>query len=140
MAGGSGVEWYFGYKFPHMDLNCEDWRSRDAMWSQTRHALDFFERHLPFHEMEPADSLASGAAAFVLAKPGQVYALYLPQGGSAKLKLEPGNYTVAWYNPRAGGQLMKGSIQTVKGGDSADLGTPPADPAADWAVLVRRSR
>ncbi len=28
MAGGSGVEWYFGYKYPHMDLNCEDWRSR----------------------------------------------------------------------------------------------------------------
>jgi hypothetical protein len=140
MAGGAGVEWYFGYKFAHMDLNCEDWRSRDIMWDQTRHALDFFQRYLPFWEMEPADSLASAASAYVLAKPGQVYALYLPQGGAPKLKMEPGNYTVAWYNPRAGGQLMRGSIQTVKGGEATDLGAPPADPSADWAVLVRRSR
>ena len=140
MAGGSGVEWYFGYKYPHMDLNCEDWRSRDKMWDQTRHALDFFQRHLPFHEMEPADSLVSGAAAYVLAKPGQVYAVYLPQGGSAKLKLEQGNYSVQWYNPRAGGALLKGSVQKLKGGSEVDLGAPPSDPTADWAVLLRQSR
>jgi hypothetical protein len=33
MAGGAGVEWYFGYQQPHTDLNCEDWRSRDKMGS-----------------------------------------------------------------------------------------------------------
>ena len=32
MAGGAGVEWYFGYTFPHNDLNCENWRNRDHMW------------------------------------------------------------------------------------------------------------
>ncbi|MBA7605015.1 hypothetical protein ES703_12143 [subsurface metagenome] len=42
MAGGAGVEWYFGYKFAHNDLNCEDWRSRDHMWDLTRYALEFF--------------------------------------------------------------------------------------------------
>ena len=26
MAGGSGVEYYFGYKLPQNDLICEDWR------------------------------------------------------------------------------------------------------------------
>ena len=25
MGGGSGAEWYFGYPYAHMDLNCEDW-------------------------------------------------------------------------------------------------------------------
>lgn len=140
MAGGSGVEWYFGYQYPHMDLNCEDWRSRDGMWDQTRHALDFFQRYLPFWEMEPADSLASGASAFVLAQPGKVYAVYLPEGGNLKLDLQAGQYTVAWYNPRSGGQLMRGSVQTVNGGAGARLGTPPADIASDWAVLVRRAR
>ena len=28
MAGGAGVEYYFGYEFPHTDLNSEDWRQR----------------------------------------------------------------------------------------------------------------
>jgi hypothetical protein len=53
LAGGAGVEWYFGYKHPHADLNCEDWRSRDAMWDQTRHALEFMRR-IPFTEIKPS--------------------------------------------------------------------------------------
>jgi hypothetical protein len=39
MAGGGGVEWYFGYNFPHNDLQCEDWRSRDRLWDITRREL-----------------------------------------------------------------------------------------------------
>jgi hypothetical protein len=140
MAGGSGVEWYFGYKYPHMDLNCEDWRSRDRMWDQTRFALEFFHRYLPFWEMAPGDGLASGGAAFVLAKPGQVYAVYLPQGGSIKLKLETGSYAVDWYNPRSGGPLLKGGQVRAEAGTETDLGPPPTGPAADWAALLRRVR
>ncbi len=29
MAGGAGVEWYFGYRFAHNDLGLEDFRSRE---------------------------------------------------------------------------------------------------------------
>ena len=47
MAGGSGVEWYFGYELPHSDLNCEDWRSREKVWEFSRFALNFFQDHLP---------------------------------------------------------------------------------------------
>ena len=57
MAGGAGVEWYFGYSHPHDDLDAEDWRSRGAMWAQTRHALEFFHAHLPFWRMQEADAL-----------------------------------------------------------------------------------
>ena len=57
MAGGAGVEWYFGYNFPNNDLNCEDWRSRDHMWDLTRYALEFFHDHLPFAKMEHHDEL-----------------------------------------------------------------------------------
>jgi hypothetical protein len=32
MAGGYGVEWYFGYASPHSDLTCQDFRSRDLFW------------------------------------------------------------------------------------------------------------
>ncbi len=136
MGGGSGVEWYFGFKFPHMDINCEDWRSRDRMWDQTRYALDFFQRHLPFWEMRPDNSLAEGA--YVLAKPGQVYAIYWPKGGGATVKLADGKYSVQWYNPRTGGALANGMVREVSGPGMVSLGQPPADPDKDWAVLVKR--
>ncbi|MDX1564263.1 MAG: DUF5060 domain-containing protein, partial [Phycisphaeraceae bacterium] len=62
MAGGAGVEWYFGYKYAHNDLNCEDWRSRQAMWDQTRYALAFFQR-LPLDRMTHADDLIDAKGA-----------------------------------------------------------------------------
>ena len=83
MGGGSGVEWYFGHQFPHMDINCEDWRSREVMWDQTRYALDFFHTYLPFWEMEPNNGLAASDGALVLAKPGRIYAVYLPTAALA---------------------------------------------------------
>ncbi len=41
MAGGWGIEWYFGYQYEHNDVNLEDWRSRDVLWKQTLHATSF---------------------------------------------------------------------------------------------------
>ena len=138
MGGGAGVEWYFGNKFAHMDINCEDWRSRDRMWDQTRFGLEFFRRHLPFWEMEPDNTLATGAEARVLAKPGSVYAVQLPKGGAVTLTLADGAYDVRWYNPRSGGALQNGSVRSVKGKGAVSLGTPPSDPDQDWVALVRR--
>ena len=58
LAGGGGVEDYFGYKLPQNDLVCEDWRSRDRSWDYCRIALDFFkDEKIPFHEMTNADGL-----------------------------------------------------------------------------------
>jgi len=140
MAGGGGVEWYFGYRNPHNDLNCEDWRSRDRMWDYTRHALTFFQQYLPFAEMQAADSLLGGSGNYALAKTGDTYAVYLPQGGTAQLDLSgtTGPFTVQWYDPRRGGPLQTGSLPTVQGGTPVRLGLPPDLPQADWAVLVRR--
>lgn len=139
MGGGSGVEWYFGYAHPHMDLNCEDWRSRDKMWDLTRFALEFFRRHLPFWEMEPNNGLAKGGKEVrVLAKPGEVYAVYLTNGGPAGLDVPAGAYSVRWYNPRAGGDLMEGSVKTITGPGVRSLGTAPADAHLDWVALVKK--
>ena len=49
MAGGAGCEWYFGYKYPNNDRNCEDFRSREHMWDMTRYAVEFFKKYLPFY-------------------------------------------------------------------------------------------
>jgi hypothetical protein len=138
MAGGAGVEWYFGYKYAHNDLNCEDWRSREKLWDQTRHAIDFFQKHLPFAEMRSADDLTSAKDDLCLAKPGAVYAIYLPRGGTTDVKLPPGSYTVHWYNPRRGGALQTGSVKQLTGGTKS-IGTPLTDAGKDWAVLIKRN-
>jgi len=138
MGGGSGVEWYFGYQYDHMDLNAEDWRSRDILWDQTRYALEFFHQHLRFWEMNADNALASAEGAYVLAKPGEAYAVFLPEGGSTELTLAEGSYSVAWYDPRNGGALQVGTVETVDGPGAQSLGEPPADADKDWAVLVRK--
>ena len=138
MAGGGGCEWYFGYSFPHDDLDCEDWRSRSRMWDLTAYALDFFEQ-IPFHEMVSADGLVSGSSNWCLAKGGEVYACYLPNGGTANLNLgsHTGVFDVFWFNPRSGGALQQGSIQQITGPGNRSLGQPPSSSNKDWAVLVR---
>ncbi|HEV56279.1 MAG TPA: DUF5060 domain-containing protein [Phycisphaerales bacterium] len=139
MAGAGGVEWYFGYRYAHNDLNCEDWRSRHNWWAQNRHALDFFHKHLPFWTMQSADDLAEGDA-WCLAAPGHVYAIYLPEGGSTRLDLQDhgGTFSVQWYNPRTGGDLKAGSIATIEGPGRQSIGRPPQDEQQDWVALIRR--
>jgi hypothetical protein len=106
------------------------------MWDQTRYALEFFQRHLPFDRMRPGDELISDPAAYCLAEPGRVYAVYLPQGGDVFLELAPGAYTLKWYNPRQGGRLQDGSLRTLRGPGRQPLGKPPRDPGQDWVALA----
>ena len=142
MAGGAGVEWYFGYKFAHNDLNCEDWRSRDHMWDLTRYALEFFRKHLPFTEMAHHDELTEAKDDYCFAKPGQIYAIYLPSGGTTRLDLGQRNatFTVQWFNPRTGGPLRTTDVATVKGPGSAAIGQPPQDTTKDWVALIKRKQ
>jgi hypothetical protein len=138
MAGGAGVEWYFGYKYVHADLNCEDWRSREQMWKQTRYAMDFFRNHLPFQEMNSHDELVESGYCF--AKPGEVYAIYLPDGGGGTidLSIDLNEYSVRWYDPRNGGGLQKGKIVRIEGGQKVHLGEVPHNPDKDWVCLLKK--
>jgi hypothetical protein len=145
MAGGAGVEYYFGYAFPQNDLACEDWRSRDQSWDYCRIALEYFKnQRVPFWEMRNADSLVGNSnhsnSRYCFAKPGQIYVVYLPDGGTTDLDLSgvAGSYTVKWFNPRQGGELKAGSVTSIQGDRQASLGQPPADPAEDWLVEVRK--
>lgn len=144
MGGGSGVEWYFGYAYDHMDINAEDWRSRDIMWDQTRHALEFFQDHLPFWEMWPANHIATDQSAYVLAHEGDIYAVYIPEAQRTRLHLAAGEYSLHWYDPRNGGALQQGKDKTVTVGeakmrdDGAIQIAPPHHPGKDWVALLRR--
>ena len=145
MAGGAGVEYYFGYALPENDLVCEDFRSRDKSWDYCRIALEFFPANqIPFQDMTNADALVGNEkndnSKYCLAKAGEVYLVYLPNGGSTDLDLSAANggFTVSWFNPRTGGELQRGSVKQVSGGGKVSLGNAPSDTDEDWAILVRR--
>jgi len=142
MAGGGGVEWYFGWRNHNNDLGCEDWRSRDRVWDFTRHALDFFNKHLSVGEMRSMDQLAKGDRSFCMAKEGETYALYFPFGGTANLDLTgaSGTFTVQWYNPRTGGELQSSKTTTLTAGGVVAIGEAPEDPQSDWAVLIKQAK
>ncbi len=144
MAGGAGVEYYFGYQLPQNDLIAEDFRSRDRTWDYCRHALAFFQgQNIPFWDMQNADSLVGNAASdntrYAFAKAGEVYVVYLPDGGTASLDLAEasGTFSVRWFDPRNGGDLQAGSVTEVEGGSQRSLGTPPTEANQDWVVVVR---
>jgi hypothetical protein len=138
MAGGAGVEWYFGYKYPNSDLSCEDWRSREKLWEQTKVAIGFFHEYLPFTEMKNADELTKEKNDYCLAKEGEIYALYLPEGRSTDVFLPEGKYAVHWFNPRNGGDLLKGTIGSISGKTPVSTGNPPAEDGKDWVCLIKR--
>lgn len=140
MAGGAGVEAYFGYSLPDSDLTAQSYESRHGWWQMCRIAKDFFNLYLPFHEMKTADHLTNNAASnFVFAKEGEMYAIYYRNAENAQLDLsnQSGQYTVHWYDPRLGGVLQTGSIVSVEGGNQVSIGLPPAESHLDWVALVK---
>ena len=91
--------------------------------------------------MTPDDGLAPGDR-YALAKPGEVYAVYVPEASpddeGISLQVLPGNYSVHWYDPVEGGALQTGSVARVAGDDIVSIGAPPPGPdGKDWVALVR---
>ena len=140
MAGGAGVEYYFGYQLPENDLLLEDFRSRDQSWDYCRIALGFFrDQKIPLTKMTNADELVGNAAhdnsVYCLAQKGQLYLVYLPKGGAAALDLSaaPGTFTLSWFNPRTGG--LPTAATPATGGTKLTLTAASTD---DWLAIVRR--
>ena len=136
-AGVSGIDWYFGWQnnAPTSDLSNEDMRSRDELWRQSQVAREFFETHLPFADMKAGVAETPGASQFE--KPGEVYALYLPDGGTADVRLPAGSWRLAWFDPREGGELQGERLLKAERAGLVSTGLAPTD--ADWVMLIRRA-
>ena len=133
MAGGAGVEYYFGYQLPQSDLNCQDWRSRDQMWEFTDYALTFFQQHIPFWEMESQDDLVSHG--FCLAKSNEYYVVYIPNSlYIPTIDLPNIDFKVQWYNPRTGGSLQ--TVNNIQGSNNLTLPQTPVNDTQDWVILL----
>ncbi len=129
MAGGMGVEYYYGYQTGETDLSAQDHRSRDIKYSHASHALNFFNTHLQEYlvDMVSSDDVTS-ANDYVFAKANEVYAVYLPDGGSTAIDLPSGTWEVQWYNPRSGGSLSASTSITNS------ISAPDTN---DWVALIK---
>jgi hypothetical protein len=137
MAGGAGVEYYFGTTTGETDISCQDFRSRAKSWRYAKYALDFFHKYLPFTELTPLNNISTG---WCIGKENEVYVVYLKKGGtSSNISISSGNYSVKWYNPRSGGDLKNGSITYFKAGKKMSIGKPPSDDRLDWVVLITKT-
>lgn len=147
LFSGGNIEWYFGFGGPPLggDVTLEDFRTRESMWTWSRHARNFMQDALPFWRMQPADSLVSGengdfGGAEVLASIGDLYAIYLPNAsGNPGLSLagESRRWEVRWFNPESG--QYEGESRTVEADGYVSLGSAPSRNNSDWVVLVRRA-
>ncbi|MEL7219116.1 MAG: DUF5060 domain-containing protein, partial [Pseudomonadota bacterium] len=99
LAGGAGVEWYFGAEQDGNDLTTEDWRSRANLWRQTRIALEFFDQHLRYWEMRPCKGTS-----YCLQDGGKTYAVYLSDDTPAPVAdaIRPGQFSLRLFDPVIG--------------------------------------
>lgn len=133
MAGGAGLEWYFGYGHDHSDLTCQSWRSRDMFWDQCRVALDFFEKQkIPVTEMIGVDDMTLTENDYVFAKTGEVYLVYSKLGEAINIELPDVDYTVLWLNPRTGEEITL-SETTIE--EEVSLTCPTEE---DWLLYLSK--
>ncbi|AQT68495.1 hypothetical protein STSP2_01660 [Anaerohalosphaera lusitana] len=136
MAGGAGVEWYFGYQHAHSDLTCQDWRTREKMWEQSRYAIEFFKRQdIPFWEMQSRDGLTESEDDYCFVKQGEVYLIYLKHGGEVPVAVEKGSFAYGWFNPRTGEGMNKLLNQGELRADQNKTMAAPDD--NDWLLVIR---
>lgn len=128
LAGGAGVEYYYGYQCETNDLNAQDHRTRARKYEQAKIALDLM-RQVPFAEMKSMDEITSNPDDYVFGKTSQTYVVYLPKGGTTAINLPKNQWAVQWYNPRTGGNL------TPKKTITNQLITPDDK---DWVALITK--
>jgi hypothetical protein len=94
-------------------------------------AREFMEK-MPYWQMEPMNSLLVAGKGYVFTKPGEVYSVYLYQGGEIQLDLTEttATFTAQWFNPRDGTYLPIGSIT---GGGTTSFTAPDTN---DWVLIL----
>ena len=111
------------------------------------HMVDFFT-NFDWWKADPHDELVTGGA-YCLAKPGEIYAVYLPLrplGGVSEslefkrdyrdvtIQLESGPYEATWFDPLSGEWIPAGTVQ----GPNWKLPKTPV--WHDAAMLLKRSK
>jgi len=147
MAGGAGVEYYFGYKLPENDLYLENFRSREQSWNFCRIAIEIFRSsEVPFWEMKNANALVGNPKnenrkPWCLAKRGENYLVYIPDGfESANLQVEDSgvSFEARIWDPAGKNSEVKKVLQSS---DGNEVELPVGwSGAAERVISLRRIR
>lgn len=96
------------------------------------HMVDFFTS-FAWWKTEPHDELVSEGA-YCLAKPGELYAIYLPAEGEVTVTLEPGRYEASWFSAFTGEWIPLPPVEGTR------WKSPHTPGWLDWALLLKRTR
>ena len=116
---GGGV--WEAHVLPPYDRPMSAW---ERVWTELGGTRAFMES-LPFWEMEPANDVVQSGKAFCLAKRGEVYALYLPEGGEIEVDLPAGQEfygRLVESGPRSIGQVYAGITNPRRPADARGAG------------------
>ena len=96
------------------------------------HMVDFFTS-FEWWKTEPHDELVNNGA-FCLAKPGEIYAVYLPKEGDITIQLAPGTYEATWFSAFTGEKIPLPPVQ------GPAWKSPKTPGWLDWALLLEKRR
>jgi len=103
-----------------------------VMLNGYEHMVDFFTS-FEWWKTDPHDELVNHEA-YCLAKPGEIYAVYLPKGGDVSSKREPGSNEARWYN------VCTGEPAPLTRVEGPAWTSPQAPGWLDWALLLQKRR
>ncbi len=105
-----------------------------TMFQGYAHMVDFFTS-FEWWNTEPHDELVNNGN-YCLAKPGELYAIYLPHGGNVTVELQPGKYEGIWWDASTGRKIALAPLNVT----AASWTSPVAPGSGDWALLLRNNR
>jgi len=123
---------YFAAGFVHTSVHFNAAKLHDWRPQQLEVLYDFFTRKTEFWKMAPRLELVADHNS-CLALPGTEYVAYFPRGGTNRITLQAGKYSVEWLKPETGVYYQKGMIAVSEGDHRF---TPPGDTRADWVLHV----
>jgi hypothetical protein len=94
------------------------------------HIVEFFSG-FEWWKAEPHDELVNKGA-YCLAEPGRCYAVYLPRGGKATVRLKEGRYRARWFSPRSG------ATTGLPAAEGPTWTSPEPPDNGDWALVLRK--
>jgi hypothetical protein len=105
-----------------------------TMFQGYAHMVDFFTS-FEWWKTEPHDELVNNGN-YCLAKPGELYAIYLPHGGNVTLELRAGKYEGVWWEASTGRKIELAPLNVT----AASWTSPTAPGNNDWALLLSKSQ
>jgi hypothetical protein len=96
------------------------------------HMVEFFTS-FEWWTVEPHDELVTGGA-YCLAKPGEIYAIYLPDTRKVTATLAPGRYDAKWFS------AVTGDVVPLPPVDGGQWSVPAPPGSQDWALLLRKRK